>query len=108
MLVLSCAVDHRAHEGIGGRVAISLAHRAYQAGALTGRGPFDLGGQRDVASDAITFRDDQRTRAVPAHCHQRGLQCRTIGDGCDVLMANQIRATLAKEAENSSSGADSR
>jgi len=87
MLVLRRAVDHDPHEGVGGRVAVSLARGAYQSGPGAHGGTLDLHGEHDVPGDAIALGDDEQARPMPAERRERRPQRRTIGDRGDAADA---------------------
>jgi hypothetical protein len=65
VLILRRAVDHDLHEGVGGRVAVSLACGACQAGARAHGGTLDLHGEHYVPGDAIALGE---TTSRPARC----------------------------------------
>ena len=80
VLILRRAVDHDPHEGVGKRVAVSLARGAYQAGACAHGRTLDLHGEHHVPGDAIALGDDEQARPMPAERRERRPQRRTIGD----------------------------
>jgi hypothetical protein len=84
---LGCAVDHRADERVGRRIAVALTADTHDAGGFERHGGLHAAREHDVTGDPVASCDDEYVRGVLAQGRERRTQRGPCGDGRDAAHA---------------------